>query len=205
MKLSRATFERFATEIATGNIEIYNEFSLQHELGLFLRNETPKSLKVQFERNVSYFGMEKEATLKREIDIVVFSSRGDVPVVALELKYPRNRQYPVQMFNFCKDIAFLESLVTSGFRQGVFVAFADDRLFYKGGRGGKIYDFFRSGRELHGAIPKPPSVKVDEFAIRGKYKIEWEPVCGSLRYATVVVDRSGFEGSGLKRARRGAD
>lgn len=203
MKLSRATFERFSKEIASGNVEIYNEFSLQHELGLFLRNEAPNSLKVQFERNVSYFGMEKEARQKRKIDIVVFSGQRDDLVAALELKYPRNGQYPEQMFSFCKDIAFLESLVVSGFRQGIFVAFADDRLFYEG-RGEGIYPFFRSGRELHGTISKPTGNKRDDVAIRGKYKVEWKPIRGSLRCATVIVDRSGLEGGELKQARQGA-
>ena len=39
-------------------IEIYNEFSLQHELGIFLR-EKYKGSKIQFERNVSYFDLDK--------------------------------------------------------------------------------------------------------------------------------------------------
>lgn len=36
------------------NIEIYNEFSLQHELGIFLREALP-TYKVQFERNITFF------------------------------------------------------------------------------------------------------------------------------------------------------
>ena len=50
--------EAFFEEVASGNIEIYNEFSFQHELGIFLRKRL-KSAKVQFERNVSYFGLDK--------------------------------------------------------------------------------------------------------------------------------------------------
>ncbi len=37
---------------------VYNEFSLQHELGVYLRNNL-KSKKVEFERNVEYFGLTK--------------------------------------------------------------------------------------------------------------------------------------------------
>ena len=95
-------------------------------------------------------------------------SQGDKPlsvfsnpqnaIAALELKYPRNGQYPEQMFSFCKDIAFLESLVASGFQRAFFVAFADDKLFYEGGGEG-IYEFFRLGRELHGTITKPTGKK----------------------------------------------
>ena len=36
------------------NDDIYNEFSLQHELGIFLR-EKLKTFKVEFERNVKFF------------------------------------------------------------------------------------------------------------------------------------------------------
>lgn len=48
----------FARTVTSGAIEIYNEFSLQHELGIFLRMELP-GRKVQFERNVSHFNLSK--------------------------------------------------------------------------------------------------------------------------------------------------
>lgn len=38
--------------VTSQNIDLYNEFSLQHELGIFLR-EALTPYKVQFERNVS--------------------------------------------------------------------------------------------------------------------------------------------------------
>ena len=71
MNITITTIDQFAAEIASGNVDIYNEFSLQHELGIFLRNRSPKFCKVQFERNISYFGMNQTVTLKREIDISV--------------------------------------------------------------------------------------------------------------------------------------
>ena len=189
MNITSTMIDRFVAEIASGNVDIYNEFSLQHELGIFLRNRSPKFCKVQFERNVSYFGLDEIVTLKREIDISVFVNP-QRPIVALELKYPRNGQYPEQMFNFCKDIAFLESLVASGFQRAIFVAFADDKLFYQG-QGGGIYDFFRLGRELHGPITKPTGKKNVKIEIRGKYKIRWKPVIENLRYAAVGVSAIG--------------
>ena len=189
MNLTITTIDQFATEIASGNVEIYNEFSLQHELGIFLRNRSPKFCKVQFERNVSYFRMDETVTLKREIDISVFFNPQN-PIAALELKYPRNGQYPEQMFSFCKDIAFLESLVASGFQRAIFVVFADDKLFYQG-QGGGVYEFFRLGRELHGAITKPTGKKNVKVEIRGTYKIHWKPVIESLRYAAVTVSAIG--------------
>ena len=75
------------------NIEIYNEFSLQHELGIFLRNNLPE-YKVQFERNVSYFFRNAD-TKKKEMDIVIFKSDMSERY-AIELKYPKNGQNPEQ-------------------------------------------------------------------------------------------------------------
>ena len=53
-------------------VEIYNEFSLQHELGIFLRNSL-KNYKVQFERNTKFFGI--TGTTKHEIDIVIYNDK----------------------------------------------------------------------------------------------------------------------------------
>lgn len=50
---------RFMAEVSSGNIEIYNEFSIQFELAIFLRKVLPKEYKIQLERNIGYFGLEK--------------------------------------------------------------------------------------------------------------------------------------------------
>ncbi len=40
---------------------IYNEFSLQHELGIYLRRALPGNYKVQFERNIAdILGLDSE-------------------------------------------------------------------------------------------------------------------------------------------------
>ena len=79
----------FVSSIATGAIEIYNEFSLQHELGFFLRNLLP-DCKVQFERNVKSLFPAIAAFTKREIDIAIVSRDKNELKFAIELKYPRN-------------------------------------------------------------------------------------------------------------------
>ncbi len=84
--------KQFAADVSAGNVEIYNEFSLRHELGVHFRDSI-QGKKVQFERNLSFFGLKKSEYLKREIDISVFSGI-EYPGVAVELKYPRNGQYP---------------------------------------------------------------------------------------------------------------
>jgi hypothetical protein len=44
----------FMKLILEEKIEVYNEFSLQHELGIFLRNKLT-NYKIQFERNTKFF------------------------------------------------------------------------------------------------------------------------------------------------------
>ena len=46
----------FMKLILEEKIEVYNEFSLQHELGIFLRNELT-NYKIQFERNTKFFNI----------------------------------------------------------------------------------------------------------------------------------------------------
>ena len=177
----------FAESVAAGAVEIYNEFSLQHELGIHLRTKRP-DLRIQFERNVSFFFSGKHIFTKREIDISAFSDAPRKLSFAVELKYPRNGQHPEQMFSFCKDIAFAEELVTAGFPLGGFVVFADDHLFYEGTKEG-IYSFFRGGSPLHGRVTKPTGKKDECVDIAGSYAIEWHTVRGPLKYAVVEIWR----------------
>ena len=60
----------FMNLVATGEAEVYNEFSLQHELGIFLRAKLT-GYKVQFERNTKFFGI--TGTIKHEINIVIYN------------------------------------------------------------------------------------------------------------------------------------
>jgi hypothetical protein len=173
----------FIASVASGEIEIYNEFSLQHELGIFLRSRLP-TYKTQFERNVRFFVHGNSVFTKREIDIVVFSLDRREWFWAIELKYPRNGQHPEQMFSFCKDVAFVEELRRAGFANAAFVAFADDPLFYRGPTEG-IYGFFRGGRPLHGSIKKPTGLKDMEVTVSGTYSVMWQPVRESLKYCVI--------------------
>ena len=93
-------------------IDIYNEFSFQHEIGIFIKNNFSE-YKVEFERNVSFFEI-TEDTIKKEIDISVFSP-DKKEKYAIELKFPRNGQVPEQMYSFVKDIRFMEELKHFGF------------------------------------------------------------------------------------------
>jgi hypothetical protein len=177
----------FAEKVSARKIEIYNEFSLQHELGIFLRKHL-RDYKIQFERNISHFNYEKNDFIKKEIDISIFSHDLNNLYCAIELKFPRNGQHPEQMFSFCKDIAFVEQLKKAGFRKAFFVVFADDPLFYEGSGNG-IYGYFRQKRILHGIVQKPTGRKDAEVVIKGSYKIYWNPVRDKLQYAFIEAGK----------------
>ena len=175
--------EQLVQLIAKGEIEIYNEFSLQHELGILLRNNVEKEL-VQFERNVSHFGFTKQSFEKREIDIVVYDPATNELSYAIELKFPRNGQHPEQMFSFCKDIVFMEQLKKAGFARTYVVIFADDALFYQG-RSDGIYGYFRGSKKLHGAIEKPTGAKDKTLNIEGSYQVNWLNVTNRMKYTVI--------------------
>ena len=175
--------ENFIDIIKTEKIEIYNEFSLQHELGVYLRSQLV-NLRVQFERNVSFFFQNTGEFVKKEIDISIFTTDKSRLNCAIELKFPRNGQYPEQMFSFCKDIVFAEQLRRSGFDQTFLVIFADDPLFYSG-NGDGIYGYFRKQKLLSGSITKPTGKKDDIVTLSGCYQVRWTDVLDNLKYAII--------------------
>jgi hypothetical protein len=181
------TVEKFVECIKRGEVDIYNEFSLQHEMGISLRSQFSNQ-KVQFERNVSFF-FRTGKFIKKEIDLAVFSHDKSTLSYAIELKFPRNGQYPEQMFSFCKDILFAEQLKKSGFKQTFLIIFADDPLFYSG-KGGGIYGHFREKKKLSGSVQKPTGSKDERLYLGGSYDVQWIPVSGDLKY-TVIEANSG--------------
>ncbi len=178
--------DRFFRLVGDGTVEVYNEFSLQHELGIYVRTFLPKERKVQFERPTGLFPVAPLEYLKREIDISVFRA-GERPEVVLELKFPRNGQYPEQMFEACRDIAFLEQLLAGGASSGLFVMAADDPRFWSGHETSGIYAHFRKGHPIHGPIIKPTGKKDEVFTVTGSYTVCWKDAGDRLRYCMVEL------------------
>ena len=173
----------FMRLIGNKKVEIYNEFSLQHELGLFLRQRLV-DYKIQFERNTNFFGINN--TIKHEIDIVVYN---DNEKFAIELKYPRNGQYPEQMFSFIKDIKFMEELKMKGFDKTYCLTLVDDKNFYSESKrktDNIIYSYFRNKNIIHGGIRKPTGSKDEDLNIDGNYLIKWQK-CEDKRFYIVRI------------------
>ena len=132
----------FFKYVKENSIKIYNEFNIQHELGIFMRfyfNDS-EEYTIEFERNVSELGiiyndkdndkkklesMGKEPEkLKHEMDIYI---TGKNKGYAIELKYPsikkdKNGKYKPNgafnevMYECIKDIKFMEVLKNYGLK-----------------------------------------------------------------------------------------
>ncbi len=170
----------FTNLLRSEEIEVYNEFSLQHELGIFLRNALPDH-KVQFERNTNFFNIHD--TIKREIDIVVYNHKEKF---AIELKFPRNGQHPEQMYSFIKDIRFMEELKENGFDNTYCLTLVDDKNFYSGKKTDGIYAFFRANKPICKTISKPTGKEVHSITLSNEYQILWES-CNNMRYYILEI------------------
>lgn len=176
----------FFDEIIKKEIEIYNEYSLQHELGIYLREKYP-NFKVQFERNVSHFFPHAQ-TIKKEVDIVVYNNDKS-EMYAIELKAPTNGQYPEQMYAFVKDIKFMEELKIEGFTNTYAITLVCDRPFYQGNINNGIYRYFREDHIVYGSVYKPTGIdKESEYiSLLGSYAIDWIELDEVRKYYIVAI------------------
>ena len=182
----RQLVDDFFLFVQSKSIEIYNEFSLQHELGIFLREKLP-DYRIQFERNVSYFLINSK-TIKKEIDISIFNDDKSERY-AIELKHPLNGQYPEQMYSFVKDVKFMEQLKENGFTKTAVVVLVSDRPFYEGRSNQGIYKYFRNEYRVYGNVFKPTGVmKGKEYiSLKGIYNFSWKSAGENKKYFMIEV------------------
>lgn len=188
--------EDFFVYLCRNELEIYNEFSFQHELGIFLRNKLKiecddgQTYKIEFERNAEkYFNINYNSfntkRLKKEIDIAIYN-KDHSKQYAIELKFPLNGQYPERMFNCIKDVRFMQELVNQKKFQKTYcitLVWATGRgtAFYKGNHEGSkgidIYKYFRGAHKelLTGTIEKPTGRERYVIDLQDKtYPFEWK-------------------------------
>lgn len=180
----------FIKYIKDYGVELYNEISLQHELVIYLREKFKHTnYKIQFERNVSYFEIDKSQLVKREIDLSIFKPDMSEKY-AIELKYPMNGQYPETMYSFIKDICFCEQLTESGFDGAISFIIVNDKLFYEGPMVEGIYSYFRSSEAIKGIIKKPTGTIEEKIVLNQEYKIKWHEINETSRYYLVISENS---------------
>ena len=129
---------------------IYNEFSLQHELGIHLREVLGDSYKIQFERNIldiseQYLKNKSAISLcKKEMDIYI---RHGNDHYAIELKFPLKEQSAkeVRLYSFIEDIYFMKQVKNLGFNQTFVFTLVNDPGYYtkSDAKGKEVYKIFR--------------------------------------------------------------
>lgn len=87
--------------------KVYNEYSLQYELGKYLSDN---DYDVFYEKNVKEFLDEEDADscIKKEVDLIAV--KDNKKYYAIELKFPKNGQYPEQMKKFIIDMCFMKQV-----------------------------------------------------------------------------------------------
>ncbi|MBO5810584.1 MAG: hypothetical protein J6R32_07120 [Bacteroidales bacterium] len=176
--------EKFMHLKQTNGVEVYNEISLQLELGLYLRQN---GYTVRFERNIGEYEDNTSNFVKKEIDIVAYKGKNELEAekIAIELKFPRNGEYPEQMFSFVKDIKFMEQVRrVSGFSKTFVVVLVDDKNFYENNERqpvpSGIYSYFRSDKKevcipANTIINKPTGKKVQSISgLNNQYESTWK-------------------------------
>jgi hypothetical protein len=166
--------------------ELYNESTLQMELGMFLRQQHPE-LKIHLERPITHFGKQPQDT-KKEIDVSILDADGR-PLAAIELKMPQNGKVPETMFEYCEDIRFCEALVQVGFQTAFAVILTDDHLFWEGHKQDGIYSHFRATTLITKTIFKPTGEgkNVTSTDINGSYLVNWHKGHGASRFAIIEI------------------
>ena len=181
IKLISDTMKKFFDDLKNGTIKVDvdfdNEFGMQFELGTRLRKAIEQSefakqgYKVFFEKNIKNICRKNKwkynnnnDTLKKEIDLLIAKTSSEQleELYAIELKFPRKGQYPAQMYEFVKDLAFIAQLKGQyNFKRCWSVVMVDDDKFYKSPKSGNIngiYAYFRTF-DKNGNIIKPQQIK----------------------------------------------
>jgi hypothetical protein len=159
------------TDINDYTSNIYNEYSLQHELGLFLKNNLSGNWKIFFEKSMYNNKKieskhQKDVWVKKEADLVVikYAENNEIEKYAIELKFCRgiNARTPENMFDFIKDIRFMEQVkYHKKFTNTYNLIIVDnrkyyDKEYYKRKKYSYIYDIFKVNDNGKINIPKKP-------------------------------------------------
>ena len=189
------SFNEMTHKIENGEIWIYNEISVQHELTTVLQAKFEIVLLEWNVKNLTnmFTRVEVDKLEKKEMDIFIDDNGSKY---CIEIKYPTSGQNPEQMFKACKDIKFLEQLVERGFKKSYFLMFASDDIYFNENSKRKsegIFKLFRTDKLLKGTISKPTGKKDESITLKGKYNIEWKDVPNNtveqLKYFYLVIQK----------------
>ncbi len=175
--------QNFFNQIKPG--DLYNEASVQYELGCYLRGALSNS-KIHFERNISYLNIKKGCLPKSEMDLLVEQNS---QFWVIEIKAPLNqaKARPVTVFEWIEDLKFLEKLKSKGYSG--FSIFITDQQGYKLGskKTGKLLTDIRAG-VIHGTYKRKSTSTVpkDKISLSQTYNINWFKTSSGFDYLVFV-------------------
>lgn len=195
--------EKYLTEELTERdllVENFNEKSLQHNLGEYLKQNLGEDYIVQYERNIHYFKAlkSKRITEKKEIDLVVLKRdtpenfhKNAIPECMIEIKFIRaydqslkhkKRTPTKELVNCLDDICFVDECRKNNI--GAFSVILSDLDLINSGfspsRGRKptypeTLKAFREGNDLSEKVINDISAEYDKFdsITPNCYSLKW--------------------------------
>ena len=121
---------------------------------------------MQVERNIDYFTFSNDI-VKKEIDLVIFKEKKELEnMYVIELKAPLNQKHsrPVTIFNWIKDLKFLEQLQNKGITNCYSIFITDHKGYFYGKRAGKLLSDFRA-RTQKSELKNPKSCQTYSTSI----------------------------------------
>jgi hypothetical protein len=186
--------KKFIEYAKNNRLEIYNEFSLQFELAFYLRKVLGKNFKIQLERNTSFLNLQCDL-IKKEIDILLFKdirALNEVFIVELKTVIDQSRARPITVFNWIKDLKFLEQLKSAGVG-GCYSLFVtnNDLLISNSKRANTtsiLLPDFRKGKiqgtySSHSKSPK----KGESICLSSEYTYKWEEFVNGQKFFLLDV------------------
>lgn len=181
-KRMREMLVRFLDSYGKEEVSTHEEAHLQQALAEFLREELGPAWNVE------------ECPRKKDGKAQVMVMKKGASEVGLEVRKPLgyNGRAPEYMYDFIKDIAYLEELKGNGLPKAYCLMIVDDDRYYrvaKRRKGDGIYAYFRAKAPIHGKIEKPTGGTKEAVFIDGEYRIDWRMMRNSEkgRYCFIEV------------------
>lgn len=174
----------FARYLGDPTIELYNEFSVYHEIGNHLQRLFTADYRINYMRPPEFFGI-RESLVKSGIDIAIFDEEMG-RYHAIEVVFIKDEPHLEKMFEICTGIRFMEELVENGWRES-YVLLIADLPEERHPDGAYPHPLFRGETVIEGAIQSPDEQHPTILDIQGTYTIEWNALDDGFHYAVVVI------------------
>ena len=172
--------------------EFTSEFTFQFRLCRYIEDSFDNQ-NIELESNINRYKLFKLS--KKEIDIDILTN--DSEKIAIEIKYIRDfGSHNIGMFEFCKDIKFLEELVEQSFSSGIAIIFTtipnlytspNSELKPKNIENINLYNAFRINKNLRGEL-KIKTGKMDKSLIlKNSYPLQWIDFTPNIKACIVNI------------------